>query len=313
MKKRRLGGTGLSVSEISFGAWQIGNDDSWEGIDEAAAKRLVRAALDAGINLFDTAPNYGGGESERILGEALEGRRGDVVLVSKFGHSPGGQKDFSVGRFRSGLDMSLERLKTDYLDVLLLHNPPAEMYEGIDPLWDALEEARKDGRIRYYGASLDFATEAEACLGNTGSEVLEIFFNILQQDVRRAFPTIRAKDAGTIVKIPFDSGWLTGKYNRNSRFEGVRSRWSVEEITKRADLVSELDWLTADGSEMSHKAIAYLLSYEEVSCVIPGMRTLEHLCGNIEAAACVISPEDREKLEDFWEKFTDSGRDLLCW
>jgi aryl-alcohol dehydrogenase-like predicted oxidoreductase len=313
MKKRRLGSTGLSVSGISFGGWQLGNDDSWEGLDEKTAHRLVHAALEAGINLFDTAPNYGGGESERILGEALQGRRKDIVLVSKFGHRPDGPKNFSAGRFDEGLAASLERLRTDHLDVLLLHNPPAGIYEGADPLWDALEGARKDGRIRHYGASLDFASEAEACLRNTGSEVLEIFFNILHQDVRRAFPTIREKGAGTIAKIPFDSGWLTGKYNKDSRFEGVRSRWSEEDIARRAELVSQLDWLTAGGSELSHKAIAYLLSYEEIGTVIPGVRAMEHLRNNIEASGCSLEPVDRLRLEKFWEEFTAGGRDLLCW
>ncbi len=313
MNKRRLGKTGLSVSEISFGGWQLGNDDCWEGMDKKTAHGLVHAALDAGINLFDTAPNYGGGESERVLGEALKGRRDDVVLVSKFGRRPDGPKDFSVSGFRDSLDASLERLQTDHLDVLLLHNPPAEMYEGTDPLWEALEAARTEGKIRHYGASLDFASEIEACLRNTGSEVLEVFFNILHQDVRRAFPLVREKDAGIIVKIPFDSGWLTGKYNKDSRFEGIRGRWSEEDIARRAGLVSRLSWLTADGSDPAHKAIAYLLSYEEVSCVIPGIRKMEHLQGNIEAGGKSLSMGDREKLEYFWDEFTENGRNLLNW
>jgi aryl-alcohol dehydrogenase-like predicted oxidoreductase len=187
------------------------------------------------------------------------------------------------------------------------------MYDGTDPLWDALEGARRDGRIRHYGASLDFASEAEACLRNTGSEVLEIFFNILHQDVRRAFPAVREKDAGIIVKIPFDSGWLTGKYDKDSRFEGVRSRWSGEDIARRARLVDGLGWLTEDGSALAHKAIAYLLSYEEVSCVIPGIRRMDHLESNIEAAGCSIGAGDRKKLEEYWDEFTDGGSNLLCW
>lgn len=313
MKKRRLGGTGLLVSEVSFGAWQLGNDDSWEGMDEGTAKVLIEAALEAGINLFDTAPNYGGGESERILGEALEGIRGEVVLVSKFGHRVDGPKDFSVDTFKERLDGSLARLKTEYIDVLMLHNPPMEMYQGADPIWDALEAAKKEGRIRHYGASLDFAAEAEACLRNTGSEVLEIFFNILHQDVRKAFPLVREKDAGIIVKIPLDSGWLTGKYSAESRFDGVRSRWSEEDIARRAGLVSRLDWLTSDGSPLANKAIAYVLSYEEVSCVIPGIREMGHLRGNIESVRYPIRAEERKHLEDFWDDFTENGRNLLCW
>jgi aryl-alcohol dehydrogenase-like predicted oxidoreductase len=313
MNKRNLGSTGLSVSEISFGAWQLGNDDSWERMSSGLAERLVHAALDAGVNLFDTAPNYGGGESERLLGEALAGRRGKVVLVSKFGHRVDGPKDFSVDRFDERLDASLERLRTGYLDVLLLHNPPFEIYEGTDPIWEALEKAQRAGKIRHYGASLDFASEAEDCLRNTGSEVLEVFFNILHQDIRKAFPLVREKNAGIIAKIPLDSGWLTGKYTAETRFVGVRSRWSEEDITRRAELVSRLGWLTADGSELACKAIAYLLSYEEVGCVIPGIRTMEHLRSNIEAAHCPITAEERRRLEEFWEEFTCGGKDMLCW
>jgi aryl-alcohol dehydrogenase-like predicted oxidoreductase len=313
MKKRKLGKTGLKVSEISFGGWQLGNDDSWERMDKGVRVNLVHAALEAGINLFDTAPNYGGGESERLLGEALEGRRDEVVLVSKFGHRIDGPKDFEAERFEGGLDASLERLKTDHLDVLLLHNPPFEMYGGEDPIWESLEKARKAGKIRHYGASLDFAKEAEACLRNTGSEVLEVFFNILHQDIRKAFPLVNEKDAGIIAKIPLDSGWLTGKYDAETRFEGVRSRWSREDIARRAELVSKLDWLTADGSDLACKAIAYPLSYDEVSCVIPGIRTMEHLRSNIEAAHCPITAKDRRRLEAFWEEFTEGGKNLLCW
>ncbi|MBN1885477.1 MAG: aldo/keto reductase [Candidatus Krumholzibacteriota bacterium] len=313
MRKRLLGGTGLEVSEISFGGWQIGNDDSWEGLDEETSLALVNAALGAGITLFDTAPNYGAGESERILGLALEGRRDEVILVSKFGHRRDGPKDFSTGGFLDRLGGSLERLRTDHVDILLLHNPPAAIYEGTDPIWDALGEARGRGMIRHYGASLDFAAEIESCLANTGSEVLEIFFNILHQDVRRAFPLARENRAGLIAKIPLDSGWLTGTYDAGSRFDGVRSRWSEEEIARRAALVEKLGWLTEDGSPLARKAISYCLSYDEVSCVIPGTRTMAHLRGNLAAAGCRIDPGERKRLEEFWDEFTGGGRELLPW
>jgi aryl-alcohol dehydrogenase-like predicted oxidoreductase len=313
MKMRPLGKTGLVVSEISFGGWQIGNDDSWEGMDEKTALALVTAALEGGITLFDTAPNYGAGESQRIIGKALEGHREDIVLVSKFGHPPVGEKDFSVDLFEAELGESLERLRTDHLDVLLLHNPPEEMFEGTDPLWESLEKAKSDGSIRHYGASLDFAREAEACLNNTGSEVLEVFFNILHQDVRSAFPLIREKGTGIICKIPLDSGWLTGKYNKDSSFDGIRSRWSDGDIARRAELVSRLGWLTDDGSELWRKAFAYLLSYEEVSCLIPGIRAMKHLETNIASSGSSLEPEQRERLERFWEEFTGGGRDLLPW
>jgi aryl-alcohol dehydrogenase-like predicted oxidoreductase len=313
MNKRPLGRTGLNVSEIGFGAWQLCNNDSWGGMDEQTAHRLVHEAVERGINLFDTAPNYAHTKSERVLGDALRGRRDGVVLVSKFGHTPEGPKEFTVDWFWDSLDGSLERLRTDYLDVLLLHNPPAGMYAGTDPLWAAMEQARTQGKIRHYGASLDFATEVEKCLANTRSEVLEILFNVFHQDVRRSFATIREHGAGTIVKVPLDSGWLTGRFDRSSRFQGIRSRWTEEEIAQRAELVSRIAWLTADGSELAHKAIGFLLSYDEVSCVIPGTRTLDQLRSNAAAAGLRLPPDERSRLEELWDEVTEGGSRLLPW
>jgi aryl-alcohol dehydrogenase-like predicted oxidoreductase len=236
-----------------------------------------------------------------------------VVLVSKFGHPPDSEKDFSVGRFWKSLEDTLARLRTDRLDVLVLHNPPEEMYGGADPLWEYLERAKEQGKVLHYGASLDFAREAEACLDNTGSEVLEILFNILHQDIRRAFPRIRTGNAGTVVKVPLDSGWLTGRFDANSRFSDIRDRWSENEKSRRAGLVEALEWLTADGSKLAHKAIGYLLSYPEVTCVIPGIRTLEQLHDNLAAAECTVADTERDRLETFWEEITDDGRNLLPW
>ncbi len=313
MRKRPLGSTGLEVSEIGYGAWQLCNSDSWGGMDERTALRLIDEAIDGGINLFDTAPNYANTKSESILGKALENKRDDVVLVSKFGHTPEGPKLFTVDWFWESLEASLGRLRTDYLDVLLLHNPPSEMYAGTDPLWAAMEEARAQGKIRHYGASLDLAAEVRDCLSNTNSEVLEILFNVFHQDVRHAFDAVREHGAGTIAKVPLDSGWLTGRFDATSRFEGIRARWSEDEIAQRAGLVSEIEWLISDGSELAHKAIGFLLSYDEVSCVIPGIRTRQQLESNLSAADHRLSADERTKLEEFWDQLTEKGTKLLPW
>ena len=313
MNKRQLGSTGLEVSEIGYGAWQLCNSDSWGGMDDQTALRLIDEAIDGGINLFDTAPNYAHTKSESILGQALQGRRDSVVLVSKFGHTPEGPKEFTVDWFWKSLEASLSRLRTDYLDVLLLHNPPSEMYAGTDPVWEALEAAREQGKIRHYGASLDFASEVRDCLSNTNSEVLEVLFNVFHQDVRRAFDAVRHDNAGIITKVPLDSGWLTGRFDASSRFEGIRARWSEEEIAQRAGLVSDIDWLVADGSDLAHKAIGFLLSYDEVSCVIPGIRTHEQLASNLAAANYRLSPDERAKLEELWDRVTNNGKNLLPW
>lgn len=313
MKLRKLGNTGIEVSDISFGAWQLGNQTDWGKMDDITAHKLVLTAINNGINLFDTAPNYANTNSERLLGEAINGKRDKVVLVSKFGHTPEGPKNFSVEWFWESLAASLQRLKTDYIDVLLLHNPDASLYEGIDQIWEALELAKKQGKIRHYGASLDFASEVESCLKNTKSEVLEILFNIFHQDVRKSFPLINEKQIGVIAKVPLDSGWLSGHYDARSSFTGIRSRWSTEERAARAEMLAKIAWLTEDGTSLAKKALAYILSYKAVSCVIPGTRTVEQLQNSLQASDAKITTEEQQRLENIWDSATQNGRDLLPW
>lgn len=298
---------------MGFGGWQLGNAADWGPMADAEAHALVARALELGVTLFDTAPNYGSGASERLLGEALAGRRDDVVLVSKFGHLVDQRRSFDVAEFEGSLHGSLQRLRTDHVDVLLLHNPPAPVLAGNDPIWEALERAKEAGKIRHYGASLDTAAEVEACLANTGSEVLELLFNALQQDVRRAFPLVRERGVGVIAKVPLDSGWLTGKYGARSEFTGVRARWTREQVAERARLVDGLRWLGEGRTSMAAGALAYALAYDEVGCVIPGLRTREQLEGALDALEHGLAPGDRQRVEAHWEDATAGGRRPLPW
>lgn len=313
MRSRPLGQTNLRVSEIGFGAWQLGHSDDWGRMSDASAHRLVETALELGVTLFDTAPHYAATHSERLLGEVLEHVRDRVVLVSKFGHNMDGSKDFSVASFWDELTASLGRLRTDHLDVLLLHNPPADVLSGNDPIWSALVEAQAQGRILHYGASLDFAHEAETCLHNTESTVLEVLFNVFHQDIRRSFSAIQEAGAGVIAKVPLDSGWLTGRFDASQRFGGIRSRWTPTQIAQRADLVRRIEWLAESGPSLAQKALAYVLSYDAVSCAIPGMRTVDQLHHNVAATSCNLAEEERVRLERFWDTITNDGQDLLPW
>lgn len=313
MHYRRLGKTELQVSEIGFGAWQLGNDHHWGGMTDSTAFDLVDAALDRGCNLFDTAPNYALTRSEALLGQALKGRRDQVVLVSKFGHRADGTTDYSVDAFWDSLEGSLQRLQTEYLDVVLIHSPPLAQLNGQDPVWDAMKQAQQKGKIRFYGASTDYAHEVREVLDTTDCQVLELLFNALHQDVRLAFDRVRRDDVGIITKVPLDSGWLSGKYHADTQFDGVRARWSSADVQRRAELVNQLDWLTETGLPLAEQALAYLLSYGEVSCVIPGLRSIPQLNTNFAAAGRRLSNAERQQLEDFWDDFTHQGRDLLPW
>ncbi len=314
MKMRRLGKTELQVSEVSFGAWQLGNYDQWGGMTDADALNLVREARELGCNLFDTAPNYAKTNSERLLGEALQKDRTGVVLVSKFGHRPDdGRSDFSADWFWQSLHGSLERLKTDYLDVVLAHSPPFEVLNGDHEIWPAMREAQQQGKIRFYGASVDFAKDVREVLNTTDAQVLELMFSAVHQDVRFAFDLVRKHDVGVLTKVPLDSGWLSGNYDQNSTFEGVRSRWSTTDIQRRADFIRRLkERLPADVPLAQH-ALAYLLSYPEVSAVIPGMRSSKQLNENVKAVGSQLSTTQLQEVESLWQELTDNGHNLYPW
>lgn len=302
MKKRSYGTTGKYVSEIGFGAWQLGNKGDWGAMSDEEAIRLVREAIDKGVNFFDTAPGYGHGKSEELLGKALKGKRNDVVINTKFGHHSNGNQDFSSGRIREAVEDSLRRLQTDYIDSILLHNPPIELLNGEQPHYEIIEKLKTEGKILSYGASVDSSREMLEVINKTNSGIIEVMFNIFYQEPAAVFKSAQEKDIGLIIKVPLDSGWLSGKYSSNSKFEGIRSRWSAETIKQRSELLKKISFITDDKTTMIQSALRFILAYNEISTVIPGARNLEQLKENVSASNAVMSKEYVEKLNELWEK-----------
>lgn len=301
------------VSVIGFGAWQLGNDIDWSGMTDAEAVQLVRRAIDEGINFYDTAPNYGHGRSEELLGKAIKKvKRETLAINTKFGHHSDGHTDYSPKALKESVEGSLRRLGTDYVDSVLLHNPPTEMLkaEG-NAHYEILEQLRKEGKILAYGASLDTKDDMLAFMNHTGGQVIEAFFNILHQDVRSAFELAKKKEVRIIAKIPLDSGWLSGKYHGDSVFEGIRSRWTREDIITRAGLVDRLRGLPAEGQSLSQFALRFCLSYGEVATVIPGIAGMEQLMMNVGALKYPMGKETLQWLENFYEKEVKAKK--LVW
>lgn len=310
MQARPLGRTGLRVSEIGFGAWQLGNAVDWSAMADEEAVALVREAVKAGCTFFDTAPNYAQGRSEVLLGQALEGLRDRVVLSSKFGHHADGSQGFDPARLRPSVEASLAKLRTDHLDLLLLHNPPAEVCAAESPLWSELEVLKTEGMIRAYGASVDWSADMRRVMANSGSEVLEVLYNVFHQEPACAFEEAQARGVGLIIKVPLDSGWLSGRYDAASRFQGIRARWSPEVIARRAALVEQVRQCVP-GEELPTAALRFILDSEAVSTVIPGARALSQLKASLAASEGRLKAEQVDLLRKLWKEQLEA--DPLPW
>jgi aryl-alcohol dehydrogenase-like predicted oxidoreductase len=313
MEMRKLGNTGIEVSAMGLGAWQIVNPELG-GSDRAEAIGIVHAALDAGCNFIDTAPNYAEGMSERILGEALKGRRQEVVLCSKFGHHAApAPSDFRPSVIRGVLAESFRRMGTDYLDVLMVHSPPRELMDGgmAPDLYGELDALKAEGLIRAYGVSLDWSGEMRAVMGTTNSQALEVMYNALHQEPAATFAEAADRGVGLIVKVPLDSGWLSGRYGPDTRFTDIRGRWTPEVLARRTCVLERLKELVPSGGTLAGLALRFCLARAEVSTVIPGAKTAAQARQNMAAAEGALDPGIVAEIEKIWRE--DLAENALPW
>jgi aryl-alcohol dehydrogenase-like predicted oxidoreductase len=203
-----------------------------------------------------------------------------VVICTKFGHWPEGI-DFDPARIGESIERSLHRLGTDRLDIVLLHNPPAEMLDGRRTAhFEVLERMRERGLVRHYGASVDWPAEIEAVATTSRSRALEVWLSALHQEPWQAVQAAAQRGLGTIVKVPLESGWLSGRYAAGSTFDDVRKRWSREDIIRRAALVDRFRGLLPPGVSPIHGALRFVLANPGVSTVIPGAKSMAQLEDN---------------------------------
>lgn len=312
MNYRPFGNTGIHVSEIGLGAWQLANPD-WNLSDQNEALQIVYKSLEAGCNFFDTAPGYGNGVSETILGKALKtAKREDIVICTKAGYTAAGAEDFSTAAIRPILESSLRRLQTDYVDILLLHNPARELMDGrVATQYEELERLKQEGKIREYGVSLDWAAEMEMVMATTQSKAFEVYFNALYQEMLPAFTTAQEQGIGLIVKVPLDSGWLSGRYRGQHEFTDVRNRWSPEVLQRRTALVERFAEIVPSDRSLAHAALQFCLAQPAVSTVIPGAKSVEQALDNITAADQQLPADCVQALYRLWQE--EIAPDPLPW
>jgi aryl-alcohol dehydrogenase-like predicted oxidoreductase len=287
-------------NRLGFGSWQLGNTDFWGHMTKEDGIALVKEALERGVTFFDTAPGYAAGMSEKIIGEAIKGHRDDVFISTKFGHTADGNTDFSISSIRTQIHASLARLQTTYLDCLLLHNPGMEILTGQTDHFQELETLKKEGLIHAYGVSIDTKAELKAVLDHLRVDYVEILFNVFFQEPAKLFKHAKSQNVKLIAKVPLDSGWLTGKYDENATFAGIRKRWDKKTIERRAALVKKLKDMTEDENLIKY-AIAFIMSYPEIAAVIPGIKNKEQLMGHVLNVGYELPNELKSKFIELYQ------------
>jgi len=307
MRYRKLGSTNLEVSVISFGAWQIGDPDFWGPGDESTPEDVVAAAVDAGINLFDTAELYGDGNSEIVLGKALQGKRDNVYIASKVSTD-----HCAPGEVRKACENSLQRLGTTWLDLYQIHWPfDRALYEDVHA---ELEKLKTEGKVRHVGVSNFGACDLDAWM-KTGSAVSnQIGYNMLfRAPEYEMLPACREYGLGVLTYMPLMQGLLAGRYasigeipmprRRTRHFDGTREgtrhgKSGHEEVLM--DTVEDLfDFADAVGISMSVLCLSWLIAQPGVTSVILGSRNTEQLLTNLQAADLDIGPAAIAQLNEF--------------
>jgi aryl-alcohol dehydrogenase-like predicted oxidoreductase len=318
MLKRTLGKSTLEVSALGMGCWAIGGPWDWAqpgrepfpvgwgNTDDDESVRAVHAALEMGVDFFDTAANYGAGHSEVLLGRALKGKREEVVIATKFGHIVNEEQktvysapNQILRNVRTDVENSLRRLQTDYIDIYQLHEGKYDPALALE-LQSILEELVSAGKIRWYGWSTDIVDSARAFASGEHCTSIQFRLNAIYDNPGMRKVCADFNLAG-INKDPLNKGFLTGKFNSSTTFpeNDNRSDWdfSGPELQKRLKIVDELrDILTSNGRTMAQGALAYIWALDEHMVPIPGFKSVKQVTEN--AGALHYGPLTESQVKD---------------
>ena len=313
MHYRPLGRTGIHVSPFALGAMMF---SSFGNNDQGEVDRMVGRALDAGINLVDTADAYG--DSEEILGRALKGRRDEVVLASKFALPIGDDPNRRGGSRRwilTAVENSLRRLQTDHLDLYQMHRPDPQT--DIEETLSALTDLVRSGKVRAIGSSdmpASEMVEAQWVAERRGLERFRVeqpHYSLLDRTIEReVLPVAQRYGMGTVIWSPLASGMLTGRVRRGQETDLRRSRmFAALRDPRRIDAVEEFIPLAEEaGMSLTHLALGFVISHPGVTAALIGPRTMEHLEDLLPAAEIELSDELLDRIDAIVPPGTGVGR-----
>jgi aryl-alcohol dehydrogenase-like predicted oxidoreductase len=299
MHTRTFGRTGWQVSEIGFGAWGIGGGQ-WGGAEEAESMRTLHAALDSGINFFDTADVYGDGLSERLIARLRRQRTEPFFVATKAGRRLPAQTvaGYSRENLTAFVERSLSNLGVETLDLLQLHCPPTDLYYRPE-VFGILDDLVAAGKIRFYGVSVEKVEEALKAIEYPYVQSVQIIFNAFRlRPAELFFEQAQRRGVAVIARVPLASGLLSGRFTKQTEFPTDDHRAFNREgaMFDRGETFSGVDYetglaaverlkaLVPPGATLAQFALKWILSFAAVSCVIPGARRPEQVLDNALAA-----------------------------
>jgi len=325
MNYRKFGNTELSVSEIGFGAWGIGGPAmvgdtaiGWGNVNDEISIKALKKSFDLGINFYDTADFYGFGHSEELIGKVF-GNRDDVIIASKVGHRVENNNivlDYTKKHILKSCEESLKRLQRNHIDYYQLHSAKLEHLQNGECI-EAMEQLKRTGKIRYWGISLNTFNpypEAEFLIKQNLSDGFQLVLNIINQRAIKLIDDAEKNGYGVIARIPLQFGLLTGKFNKNTKFEKNDHRYFRLPPEFLAELIDTLEsvWTLTDkyGISKTSLALSFILNHSGVSTVIPGIKTPEQAEMNTQQLV-KIAEDDMKVLYQLFEKKFNSLIDKM--
>lgn len=319
MNYRKLGKTNFEVSEIALGTWQVGG--KWGSpFNDKTADELLNTAIDKGINFIDTADVYENGLSETAVGRVVRSRSERIYVATKCGRhiNPHVNEGYQPQVLQKYVEDSLKRLQLDTIDLIQLHCPPTEVFYRPE-IFELFDKLKKEGKIQNLGVSIEKVEEGLKAIEFPNVTTVQIIFNLFRQRPSELFfKEAKKKDIGIIARVPLASGLLTGKFSEKSIFDSKDHRFFNREgaafdkgetfsgINYELGLiaVNKLKELFPEVQNLAPIALQWILSFNEVSCIIPGASTESHVLSNLSTLDLpLLTPEKIAAMNAIYEQY----------
>lgn len=319
MQFRQLGKTGINVSAISIGTWQVGG--KWgDDFSHTNAEKILHEAIDNGINFIDTADVYANGESEKAVGKVVRSRKEKIYVATKCGRqlNPHINESYQPAVLRKFVENSLTNMGLETLDLIQLHCPPTEVYYRPE-LFELFDRLKEEGKIQNLGISVEKVEEALKGIEFENVTTVQIIFNMFRQrPAELFFEQAKKKNIGIIVRVPLASGLLTGTFNKQTSFTpGDHRNFNRHgESFDKGETFSGIDYETGliavealkkifpGELNLAPIALNWILQFDAVSCIIPGASKLEQVDSNLSALSLQdISPEQLKAVQEVYDTY----------